>query len=543
MYIEPNTIIKIYRGLPLNNDYEHTLYFNSLSEQTNWFMNENPYIVQTLSKESYQRVNKGTLRIGVQADFLYSCNYLAFQNTNYGSKWFYAFITNIEYINNNVSEVSYEIDVVQTYMFNVTFKECYVERCHADNDEIGLNLLPEPIEIGDYIQDGTSHPILKEIIGEQGFSEDNAVIVATSEKYEGGSWSIADGGFTSNCYQGIYLNTFTGTESAITTNVNQFLAQAISDNKSEAIVSVFMCPKYIIEMWADGGDGTADINMNSADYSISQTGGNTIDGYTPKNNKLLTYPYTFLMASDGCGNFQQFRYEWFISHNLMFRAYAQMSCTPSVMVVPLGYKRGNCNTGLIEAPINKDKGDLDSSITIGGFPVCSFSIDSYKAWLAQNQYNLMFGVGTTLLNGIGNALTGNIGGALSSTLSGGLGIAKDVMNASILPASNRGNVDNSNINFACDMQDVFLCRKSIQRQYAECIDNFFTKYGYACDEVKIPPRNNRKEYTYVKTKDCLLIGQMPSDDNKKFCNIMNNGITWWKNPSQVGNYGIDNPPE
>jgi hypothetical protein len=89
------------------------------------------------------------------------------------------------------------------------------------------------------------------------------------------------------------------------------------------------------------------------------------------------------------------------------------------------------------------------------------------------------------------------------------------------------------------MQDVFLCRKSIQRQYAECIDNFFTKYGYACDEVKVPPRNNRKEYTYVKTKDCLLIGQMPSDDNKKFCNIMNNGITWWKDPSQVGNYGIE----
>ena len=37
MYIEPNTTIKLYSGVPLDNTYNHTLYFASESEQHSYF--------------------------------------------------------------------------------------------------------------------------------------------------------------------------------------------------------------------------------------------------------------------------------------------------------------------------------------------------------------------------------------------------------------------------------------------------------------------------------------------------------------------------
>lgn len=55
------------------------------------------------------------MRVEKKAEDLYDCNYLAFQNTSFGSKWFYAFITSVEYVNNITSEITFEIDVLQTY--------------------------------------------------------------------------------------------------------------------------------------------------------------------------------------------------------------------------------------------------------------------------------------------------------------------------------------------------------------------------------------------------------------------------------------------
>ena len=37
MYIEPNSNIKIYHNVPLDNTYNHTLYFSSLAEQNTYF--------------------------------------------------------------------------------------------------------------------------------------------------------------------------------------------------------------------------------------------------------------------------------------------------------------------------------------------------------------------------------------------------------------------------------------------------------------------------------------------------------------------------
>ena len=74
-YIAPNTIIKLLNDCPLDNTYDHTIYFNSLVAQQTYFEGLAKY---TFSENSYQRVNKGRMRLQVCADNIYDCNYLMF---------------------------------------------------------------------------------------------------------------------------------------------------------------------------------------------------------------------------------------------------------------------------------------------------------------------------------------------------------------------------------------------------------------------------------------------------------------------------------
>ena len=152
MLIEPSTNIRLLKNVPLDNTYRHTFYFMANAEgktsQINTFMSYTKY---NLTNQMYQRVNKGVARVALKAEDIYDCNYMMFQNTNFGNKWFFAFITSVEYVNNTVSEIAFEIDVMQTWYFDYELKECFVEREHSVTDEVGDSLTDEPVELGSIV--------------------------------------------------------------------------------------------------------------------------------------------------------------------------------------------------------------------------------------------------------------------------------------------------------------------------------------------------------------------------------------------------------
>lgn len=148
MFIEPNTNIRILKNVPLDNTYKHTLYFSTHEQQESYFKSLTKH---TLTNQTYQRVNKGVARVGLKAESLYDCNYIMFQNESFGSKWFYAFITKVEYVNNIVSEITFEIDVMQTWCFDYFLRECYVAREHTETDVVGEHLVAEPVDLGNVI--------------------------------------------------------------------------------------------------------------------------------------------------------------------------------------------------------------------------------------------------------------------------------------------------------------------------------------------------------------------------------------------------------
>ena len=130
MYIAPNSTIKLLRNVYLDNTYTNTVYFVGSQAQAEFFSGKAKY---TLSNYTYQRKER-ILRVGILADNLYDCNYLMFQNTAFGNKWFYAFITNVEYVNNEASNITFEIDVMQTWYFDYTVKPSFIEREHSASD-------------------------------------------------------------------------------------------------------------------------------------------------------------------------------------------------------------------------------------------------------------------------------------------------------------------------------------------------------------------------------------------------------------------------
>lgn len=148
MAITPQTDIRLLK-VPFELDNKNQLTFANIQAQTNYFLNV-PYIQE--DNCSYQRKDN-IIRFPAHVDSILNYNYVMYKNEAYTNKWFYAFITGMKYVNNNMTEISIETDVFQTWQFDLIYKKMFVEREHVSNDTIGLHTVPENLETGEYIID------------------------------------------------------------------------------------------------------------------------------------------------------------------------------------------------------------------------------------------------------------------------------------------------------------------------------------------------------------------------------------------------------
>ena len=153
MATEYGTEITLLRGVPLHPDYNDTVFFETAAQQELWFAT---FTAKKFTAQQYQRIGLNRIRLEGNAETYRNVNYCMIENSYYYAhnevpKMYYAFVLSVEYINDNVFEVLYELDVMQTYHFNYTIPPCYVEREHAEFDEVGDNLVREPVQIGEYV--------------------------------------------------------------------------------------------------------------------------------------------------------------------------------------------------------------------------------------------------------------------------------------------------------------------------------------------------------------------------------------------------------
>lgn len=513
MYIAPNSTIRFLSSCPLDSGYGHTLYFSSRTAQTNYFAALMKY---ELEDQSYQRLTSGVIRARVSAENLYDCNYIMFKNTSFENKWFYCFITSIEYVNNSVCEVRYKMDVMQTWFFDFTLEECYVEREHQATDAIGSNLLAEPVELGEYVYSSYS------TTNKMGA---RVIVVATNEPDEG---EYEGGGLYSNIFSGVYYRVFTPTLSAANgiPALRNYLTKIGWDNLFENIISVFMYDDAFVSVM-DNGSGVP--GSGTKYYTIEKTKQlSNIDGYVPRNNKLFTYPYNFIMVSNNSGQSAIYHYEQFSNSTMEFQLAGDFSCNPQVMLTPQDYKGVAFN--------------YNEKISMDGYPQCTFNIDSFKAWLAQTASNMSIdGLTGAVAGGSVGASVGGLGGAAIGLGVAGAASAFEGMKAAMKPPEVKGTQAPSTL-YAMGLKDFGFYKTSIQAQFARRIDDFFDMYGYATNRVKKPNISGRPQWNYVKTRNCTITGNIPSDDEAEICAIHDKGVTYWKNGNNVGNYSLNNRP-
>lgn len=542
MYIEPTSNIYLCSGVPLDPSYEHTIYFSTIQSAADYFLTK---AVKTFNHQSYQRVRRGWLRIKANAEELAGVNYLAFNNgLLHGSvlagKWWFAFVTDVVYINENTTEIEYQLDVMTSYIGRYELGECFVEREHSATDELFEHTVPENLETGPY----------ERSLVKWWYSYDYRIVVMTSMVWDktgydpdtnpsGGTIIPAPVVKTNNVFSGLGIMVFdpNGTE------LFDFIQKLQTDTAdgAKAIVAMYAIPKGIADQVQQISDPPYEHTVTFADEYSDMT----INSYPVRNKKLNGYPYNFILVEDQNGNSQEYRFERFETlPNVEFKIRGVYGTPPEISIFPWEYDiaSGGSIGGTQVA-------GRQSGLRITDFPQIAWSSDSFLAWLAQNRTR-------SIIQLMGGEL-GTVASAAKlvsdPSISGGValaGSAASVTNTLIntgiaerLANSPHGQQGIGNLDMAVHQFGVYFWRVYCRPEYLEILDDYFDKYGYATKRVKVPNTHVRPHWTYTKTIGCTLVNShVPAKDASEICRIFDKGITFWVNPAEVGQYYWANSP-
>lgn len=585
---------KIYIGnAPFDNSYRHTMTFASREAQYAYFSS---VCNQALDNTSYTYVRmNNSIRVPFNAERLYTYDYVMYQNSNYGNKWFYAFIVAVNYVNENMTELVLELDVMQTWYFDYTLEMGFVEREHVNNDTIGAHLNAEPaMELQYRYQDYDTR---------QTRAKYAIFLVTAFPKYtsmsviEGFDWGMPGMGdltitngnepVSGGIYQGqlsacAYLVYDLEDEDSVKTMYRDMQAYNTA-GAGDAIVDAFTVAHDVIIKDLDlveksFGTGEYDVRWtlkNDVDlwhYPVRASRPTDLDGYHPKNNKLFTYPFCYLEVGDFSGRCEDYRFEYFedITEPLFTRTEAAISDSVGYLI-PNGYK------GIESPTVGYSQNDAKPFTYDCGNKI-PWMYSAYANWAAQNALGntltvigSMASIGFSLVPGIGaaskmlgsgltsslgnqvipdqstrrmvagemlkesveNNKTGLIGGA-----AGLAGVASQYYKMERVPNSARGNTS-GNAKFQNQFNGYYISPVVLRYEFAQIADDFLSMYGYQVDRVKVPNRTGRRNWNYVKMQNSCHRGSVPASDMDKINEIYNSGITFW-HTSDIGNYSLDN---
>ena len=518
MYIYPNTNLRILTNVNLNNDYDHTIYFDGKVAQTEYFLAKTKF---NLTNQSYQRKERGWIQVDINQNSLWDCTYLMYQNTAYHNKWFYAFILSVEYVNDTVSKINFEIDVMQTWYFDYILDKCFVEREHSTSDILFNNTVPEKLDIGlDYYE---CESATREL-----FTPDRLLIITASDK-DNVAYSprMEAKVFTGLKYKTYDLSLPDEPGLASAQAAIDYLTDMINAGLEDNIVMILQYPHFIGRLEMD--------NVGCAQYNYNFTPNfTTVNGYTPKNNKLFCYPYNYMVVTDKEGNEKEFKWEmWGNNRQGYFNIEGCGYGKPIVRISPLYYRTSSFVA------------NYDESMTYDNFPVCAWVGDSFQVWLAQNKYRL---VGNTIAGGVSGTMSAGLGiatgnpylitGGISTLIHGVSNVLGSIGDAKHMPQKAHGNPATALLNIQNNTCGFDFKQMAIPYEYARIIDEYFSRFGYMCGRIKIPNQKARQKWTYTKTIGCEMNGNVPSDDLVKIKEVYDKGVTFWDiRYANIGEYG------
>ena len=537
-------------SVPLEKDQKNQLDFASATAQYNYFYGTRQF---TYTNFTYQRKDN-TLRVPAEFDTLYKCNYVMYQNANFGTKWFYAFIDSMEYINQNCTALHLKTDVFQTWILSAVFKPSFVAREHVANDAPWAHTLPEPINTPEYKYNqlwaelydstpGNTNTYWKYCAYATPDSGDDDVRPAT---YSGGTYTEVTTYHIGHMRTPGYL--FGSDNLTDFKKLIEFLVQ-----KNYTISYTITIPSQnVTEYYAvKFGGGTFDPNVvyDFKIYGDGSTGPNavnisaistiTINSHTVRNKKLNCYPYRFLQLTDDNDQKMDLKLELMnVTHDTAnqwqgaLNTWRTAGSAPAVICAPSSYA-------------GKPLSDYSHSITLSSFPPVPYATDYFQQYCALHKSSF---VTEQIKNAASLPLSiagsGNVTGALmqgaSSILNYEQSLSKyeDMMNHP--PAAH--NSPTGEPKYAANALRLKLYDVFPTAEYLDKIDSFFDFYGYNVSTVKTPQFTSRPYWNYIETKEINIEGDIPQDDMQELKDIFNKGVTVWHNTSYFLDYSRNNAP-
>lgn len=363
-------------------------------------------------------------------------------------------------------------------------------------------------------------------------------------------------GSGSNDYENTYNSLVDLNEDAINF-MNDFIAKATEKGQLDAIVETFIhYSGFVNYNWVDDGDYRFYLPIIQVSSSLSKS---LMGGYTPKNNKLYSYPFNSLEII-GYGQNSELKFENFINpQKPLFGIVSKFYAGASIQLYPLDYD------GLAD--------NFDAGCTGDSLPILPYTKDNFK-----NEYNAgqnsrlqaqnamrqdrnfnrittgvqMLGNGIT---GMSSAIMGNASNDTINTLTQGISLyAKGelkynqgmaAMEATLKDVVNRPSTianQNATPSIPALVKDgicPYVVKKSVRKEFLEKIDNFFSRYGYKVSQIKTPNIKSRKAFNFLKCNDAHVGGNIPNGDLLEIKAILEHGITFW-HTDNVGDYTQDN---
>lgn len=546
--VTPNTEVYLLK-CPLELDNQNQLDFATKSAQEAYFKGL-PRLY--LDEFSYQRKDS-VIRVNRHIDTLLEYTYVMYKNDNYSNKWFYAFITDMEYINDNCTYVTIKTDVWQTWQFDLSWKKCFVSREHTNDDTFGKNLVPESLETGEYVVNKEMNLRYNDY---EGTPAEYLVFMQVTELPA--SWSLPNGcskmvnNVGSGCYYVGLDYDATGMKA-----VSKILEWYDSNDKAGAVLALFVAPELITPVTEVhktlGGlqfvvsfPTTSEAPTIMADGTFAMT--QNLNGYSPKNKKALTYPYNYILVSNNNGETFEYRFEEFYNTNDSTR---KQIGTPSFTV--LGALTQGCQIKMFPENYMKGIGTTscwDYGVNAGKYPILSWTSDYYLNWQAENSASMF---GNYLAEQTATGAIATIAGAAMNPLNlvtGGLAamnVFGQINNAvhqqavaEMQPKQAKGNTQSGDLNFAFSKDQFTFRQMTVREQFARKIDDYFSAYGYQTNEYKIPNRTGRANWNFVQTKGCNITGNLPQKDIEEIKGMFNAGITIWHHPNTFMDYSQSN---
>lgn len=420
--IPESSKVTFYAGVDITDGQE--VIFSSLANQEAYF---NARVLTTaVSNANFSYLRRtGRIKCGITAAEAAKCDYISFINPAFENKRFYGRVTDYQYVNNQTTEITYEIDYFQSYMFDVTFEHGMIEREHLTEADYQLSVADpwrrdvymlntgENLNVSEDLEESYKTGTYDSIIGGKGDDGtvgvanypyddqnlDTAIVIQLAD-FDTSGLSMSEFNDNFNVIinsRGLiakYSSIFPGRPDQTTfapvpigrgyglyeidarvmasgnvdTDASEKLAAALEwltyNGFSGQVIGIFQLPYRAFESYLFNSGSNSSYTV----YAFARN-------YDVHNKKLLRFPYQYLRVYNNSGDRAEYKFELFLNQATgggkfaSFQYQGLIDNSPQISLIPINYRRNGF--------------DVNERMDFQKIPQVGYTTDAYLAFLAS----------------------------------------------------------------------------------------------------------------------------------------------------------------